>query len=188
MLYGVNAASLPSATCQYGCGGIFRLSPDGLRFRARLLRKSEGDDPWTAPSFGSDGMLYGSAEYGGLVNQCGGAGCGTIWRASPDTLVIEAVHRLREHEGSQPKSIMMARDGNLYGVAQHGAGTAACPDCGSVFRISAGGKLDVLHVFGGVDGANPDSTLVETDDGSLWGTAAEGGAHRVGAAFRLSGY
>jgi uncharacterized repeat protein (TIGR03803 family) len=50
------------------------------------------------------------------------------------------------------------------------------------------GPVSVLYSFKGAsagDGANPNSTLVMGDDGSLYGTTAAGGAFDMGTVFRL---
>jgi uncharacterized repeat protein (TIGR03803 family) len=68
-------------------------------------------------------------------------------------------------------------DGNLYGTTVYGGDITCNPPqgCGTVFRFTKNGKLDTLHVFEGVDGANPAAGLILATDGNLYGTTLVGG-------------
>jgi uncharacterized repeat protein (TIGR03803 family) len=86
-------------------------------------------------------------------------------------------------EGTSTAALMQAPDGLFYGVNRfdgpHGRGT--------LFRMTPNGTLTVLHAFtGGADGGRPGGPLVEGPDGHLYGTAAEGGLHTYGVAFRIT--
>jgi uncharacterized repeat protein (TIGR03803 family) len=48
--------------------------------------------------------------------------------------------------------------------------------CGTVFKITPGGKLTTLHRFDGTDGYDPSATLVQAADGNFYGTTGAGGA------------
>src|SRR5262249_52670341 len=57
-----------------------------------------------------------------------------------------------------------------------GAATSFCPaGCGTIFKITPGGKLTTLHSFDEMDGATPEATLVLATDGNFYGTTFGGG-------------
>ena len=79
--------------------------------------------------------------------------------------------------GFGPQSLVQGTDGSFYGTAFWG-GSLPCINsegCGTVFKITAGGKLTVLHEFGGSDGYGPNAPLVQGTDGSFYGTTSSGG-------------
>jgi len=64
--------------------------------------------------------------------------------------------------------LIQGRDGNLYGTTR-GGGTL---NLGTVFRMTRGGAISVIHEFtGGPGGATPTSALLEATDGNFYGTA-----------------
>jgi uncharacterized repeat protein (TIGR03803 family) len=92
-------------------------------------------------------------------------------------------------DGEQPNSLIQSADGNFYGTtAGGGIGNQAA---GTVFKITPGGQLTILYTFVAdqngnfPNGAGP-SSLAEGNDGFLYGTALEGGAHNTGLVFKLS--
>jgi len=87
------------------------------------------------------------------------------------------LHHFAGPEGETPAApLVQGSDGFLYGVAAHGGDFAVlAPDGGgTAFRIAANGAFTTLHVFGGVEGATPNS-LIQGRDGYFYGTAAYGG-------------
>jgi uncharacterized repeat protein (TIGR03803 family) len=85
--------------------------------------------------------------------------------------------------GASPNGLLLAADGNFYGTTQSGGTNAA----GTIFQLTPGGALTTLYSFTGADdGANPFATLVQNTDGTLYGTAFQGGAYDNGTIFRLS--
>jgi uncharacterized repeat protein (TIGR03803 family) len=86
--------------------------------------------------------------------------------------------------GASPTApLIQASDHNFYGVTS-GGGTQY--SYGVVFQMSATGQLNVLHLFTGVDGANPVGSLVQARDGKLYGTTQSGGASNNGTVFVIS--
>lgn len=70
-------------------------------------------------------------------------------------------------------ALTQCRDGNFYGVLTGGA-----YQNGGVFRVAPDGSgFTNLVAFGITNGASPNGTLVEGDDGSLYGTTQAGGLY-----------
>ncbi len=79
---------------------------------------------------------------------------------------------LRSGEGPAGKMIL-ASDGKFYGTTKNG-GTS---NFGSIFRFdSATGTISTLASFGSTTGRFPNSELLDTGDGYLYGTAKQGGS------------
>ena len=91
--------------------------------------------------------------------------------AHATTTGIESV--LFTFPGSQqPSQLIQASDGNFYGtVATNGASSV-----GYVFRVTPAGSMSVVYSFtGGADGGTPTNSLIEGNDGNLYGTNTTGG-------------
>src|SRR5947209_7310702 len=93
-------------------------------------------------------------------------------------------------------ALVQGLDGNLYGsTALGGTGDNSCGfsfeiECGTVFKITPGGKLSSLLSFDHSEGGNPDAGLVLDIDGNFYGTANEGasqcGYGVCGTVFRVT--
>jgi uncharacterized repeat protein (TIGR03803 family) len=85
--------------------------------------------------------------------------------------------------------LIQANDGNFYGTTEFGGAntTGACPSigCGTIFEITPSGALTTLHNFGGADGTEPATALLQDTNGDFYGTAL-GGAYGQGEVFSLS--
>jgi len=91
--------------------------------------------------------------------------------------------------GEGPFGLIQGRDGALYGPATHGGAN----DSGVIYRITFSGTETPLYAFTApdssgknADGANPSGNLVQTADGTLYGTTANGGASGYGTVFQLT--
>jgi uncharacterized repeat protein (TIGR03803 family) len=80
--------------------------------------------------------------------------------------------------GAEPQAgVVRDAAGNLYGTTYFGGGSC---DCGTVFKLTAAGKLEVLHRFTyWPDGSLPTAPLIRDAAGNLYGTAALGGDFNV---------
>ncbi|HMF60185.1 MAG TPA: choice-of-anchor tandem repeat GloVer-containing protein, partial [Vicinamibacterales bacterium] len=64
--------------------------------------------------------------------------------------------------------LIQGSDGFFYGTTQRGGAFNA----GTVYRMTSSGTVTILHSFtGGADGGLPSTTLIQGDDGLLYGTA-----------------
>jgi uncharacterized repeat protein (TIGR03803 family) len=74
------------------------------------------------------------------------------------------------------------RDGNLYSTSQRG-GTS---DKGTVFQVTPGGQVKVIHSFDTSSGYLPAGGLTLGIDGNLYGTTAFGGPNNLGTVFKIT--
>jgi uncharacterized repeat protein (TIGR03803 family) len=203
-LYGTTTAGGPSACGGFGCGTVFRLTPnlDGT-YTESVLHSFVGTGDWYGGPDGQypysgliadeAGNLYGTTFYGG-GSGCGGYGCGTVFKltAKLDGTYSESVlySFTGGRDGAAPAAGLLA-DGadNFYGTTSAGGDARACPaGCGTVFKLSA--NLDgtytenVLFSFaGGSDGQTPAASLITDAVGNLYGTTYWGGLFVGGCGF-----
>ena len=139
------------------------------------------------------GDFYGVAALGGAFN------FGTVYRMTPSGF-FTVLHCYLEPQDDPPladgpegfitfSAPLIQVDGHFYGVTFDG-GDPTCNisvrGCGTVFEMdSLGNTLAVLHKFAETDGANPTS-IIQADDGDLWGTTSRGGAGNCGTIFRMT--
>ena len=88
------------------------------------------------------------------------------------------------NDGGNPAAgFVVDKLGNLYGTASAGGASGA----GTVFEITAAGKMVVLYSFkGGTDGATPLAGLYRGLSGNLFGTTSAGGATGNGTVFEVT--
>jgi len=162
----------------------------------RFTGGPDGGSPSSSLTFDLSGNLYGTAAFGGNLNQCGGYGCGVVFE-----LTRSNNGRWREHVlyafqggsyGSYPGgNLVFDGSGNIYGTTSSGGtGTSCNQGCGTVFELSP--KQDgtwretVLYSFqGDPNGASPKGLTVGAA-GSLFGITPGGGDHNNGIAYELS--
>src|SRR5271166_6350704 len=89
--------------------------------------------------------------------------------------------------GANPQAaLVQGIDGSLYGTASDGG----VHFHGTVFRLSASGRLTTLYNFCGQancgDGANPYGALVLATDGNFYGTTLTGGVEDYGTVFKIT--
>lgn len=170
-----------------GCGTVFKVTPSGTLTLLHAFAGPEGADPDGGLVLAADGNFYGTTQHGGTGNnnlciENSGLGCGTVFRITPSgtlTTLYSFCSLANCSDGYGPQAgLVQATDGNFYGT-NHWGGTDGD---GTVFRITPGGSLTILHSFTGYphDGANPIGGLIQATDGNLYGTTPSGGAHFTG--------
>ncbi len=126
---------------------------------------------------GMDGNLYGTASNGGSGPQ---GGYGTVFKVTP-TGTITPLHLFQGTDGRFPTGLLLANDGNMYGIT---AGGGKYHDCGTIFRL-ADGALDTLFDFHGRSGpCFVYGNLALGIDGNAYGTSLTGGANNYGTVFK----
>ncbi len=168
--------------CIYGCGIVFKITPDGTLTVLHSFERSDGGGPSAGLVQGSDGNLYGATFYGGADND------GTVFKITPDG-TLTTLHSFMgpPGDGANPGAgLIQASDGNFYGTTFAGGANCSPYGCGTVFKMTPSGTLTVLHSFAGSDGANPGAVLMQASDGNFYGTTAYGGANNFGTVFKIT--
>jgi uncharacterized repeat protein (TIGR03803 family) len=126
---------------------------------------------------------------------CGGAKilaaallCAVVTISAPaQTFTTLASFGVPERYGYNPKApLAQGLDGNFYGTAFQGG----LMGLGTVFKITPGGTLAVVHYFGSqegeADGYDPQAGLVLARNGKFYGVTGYGGSGSYGTAFAIN--
>jgi uncharacterized repeat protein (TIGR03803 family) len=181
------------ANCQFLCGTVFELSPDGHRgwtetVLYRFTGGTDGQNPYAGLILDTQGNLFGTtlgAGAGDCVPKCGSA-----FELSPGakgwTFTL-----LHAFEGGKDGGVVVGGltsdpNGNLYGTTES-FGPAGY---GTVFRFSRSGKawaFKTVHAFG-LDqyGAAPQGPVVVDTAGIIYGATVGGGAYSSGVVYSLT--
>lgn len=115
-------------------------------------------------------------------------GCGTVYKVTASG-TLTTLHAFAGHpnDGCQPfPALLQAADGNLYGTTFMGG----APNVGTVFKVTTGGTVTILHAFctqsGCPDGDEPQAGLAQGSDGNLYGATFAGGANGAGTVFKIT--
>jgi uncharacterized repeat protein (TIGR03803 family) len=151
----------------------------------------DGSQSWGQMIQGADGNFYGTTQSGGN-NNCD-TGCGTIFRVSPSGVLTTLHSFTNTPDGSLPfGGLVQAPNGDLYGVTLAGGTLNAncapfrASGCGTVFKITTGGTLTILHKFNSADGQGPAGQLLIANDGNFYGTTGGGARYGGGTAFKMT--
>jgi uncharacterized repeat protein (TIGR03803 family) len=140
----------------------------------------DGKNSSTTLVQGTSGNLYGTTFYGGPANY------GTVFKVTTGgtlTTIYNFCSLASCADGSNPQGgLLLATNGSFYGVANQGGANGF----GTVFKITAAGKLTTLHSFNQTDGAYPQGGLIQATDGNFYGTTSSGGAYSGGTAFEIT--
>jgi uncharacterized repeat protein (TIGR03803 family) len=129
---------------------------------------SDGANPYGNLIRDASGNLYGTTYRGGV------SGYGTVFKLSKsgEETVLYSFNG-GTTDGCNPfAGLLRDKAGSLYGT------TVECGASGdgTVFKLDANGKENVLHSFGGSDGANPGfASLLMDTRGNLYGDTNLGG-------------
>lgn len=164
LLYGMTAVGGPETY-----GFAYAISTDGIYVPLADFHQATGGRPYGGLTRGTDGNFYGTASDGGAH------GYGTVFRMSPDGTMTTLYSFTGGADGRWPRTtLLQGSDGRLYG----GAGT-------TVFAITTGGELTVLHTFDNPDTPGVIEKLVEGADGYLYGTSIDSD-YPLGGLYRMS--
>jgi len=168
---------------EFGAGNVYRLSPAGDSWKYSSLYNFFGEADGDGPAFGSlavyDGALYGTTEGGGYLGVAFKVGAtATGWQE-------DVVHSFGHGtDGNEPVGgVVIDTAGNVYGTTLLGGVYGN----GTVFQVTPAGVERVIYSFvGGSDAVNPAAGVTLDAEGNLYGTTSFGGAHGVGAIYKLS--
>lgn len=173
-----------------GAGTVFMIAPTGKESILHNFkgRPDDGSFPEGPLLIGRNGNYYGTTTSGGADDN------GTVFRITPTGKESILYNFKGGTDGSSPKGgLIMGRDGNLYGTTIFGGNNILLADLqdssagnGVVFEVTPQGLERVLHRFGdGSNGADPETGLVISRSGNLYGTTPAGGAHDKGVIFKI---
>jgi uncharacterized repeat protein (TIGR03803 family) len=163
-------------------GTIFRIGADGGNYAVvRSFSGANGGavNPCATLIQGVDGELYGTTLDGG------GGGAGAVFTIHTDGTGYAVLHDFLGDDGAGPNGVIQGRDGALYGTALFGGADGR----GAIFRLATNGSgFSLLHDFAGGtnDGSNPQASLAQGLDGTLYGTTLNGGTTGLGTVFKLN--
>ena len=192
-LYGVTTLGGAS-----NAGVVFELTPTAKGpWKKKLVHSFSGGSGGRYFShadhliFDSAGNLYGTAEIGGNLNDCGGGGCGLVFELTPKSSGGWKERVLYEFtgtagDGAYPEAgLVFDADNNLYGTTAGGGN-----GLGVVFELKLNSKgrwsETVLYAFAqGNDGCAPYAGLILGSSGSLYGATPFCGVDADGMIFEL---
>ena len=155
-------------------GGVFKITPGGkLTVLYNFKGTPDGETPKGTIIQASDGNFYGTTEAGG-VN-----GFGSIYKMTPAG-GFTILHSFSETDGlglHPLAGLVQATDGKFYGAA--GSNTSS----GVLFQITSTGKYKVLlnltNTTGKYPGANPQVSMFQHTNGTLYGDTYGGGSGKL---------
>ena len=186
-IYGVTYAGGDLTACGgQGCGVVYELSPGSSGWTESVLYNFEGGSDGMDPVsiiFDGKGNIFGlTASGGGSFNCQYGTDCGIAFELSPSTTggwtetILHTFTGLAD--GGVPiGSLLLDKQGNLYGATGRGGNTACTAGCGVIFELSPGSSgwtFNTLYSFDGTHGATPMGSLVMDASGNLYGNANNG--------------
>jgi|HubBroStandDraft_4_1064222.scaffolds.fasta_scaffold11639_3 uncharacterized repeat protein (TIGR03803 family) len=167
-------------TNNQGCGQVFKMTPAGkVTFVYAFTGGNDGGNPVAPPIEASNGNYYGTTQFGGINNQ------GTIYQVK-ESGSLTTLFPWGQTNGDQPfGALVQATNGLLYGTTTTGSTNCGSNNCATIFSITTGGTFTELFSFP-YPWNQLDNGLVQANDGSLWGTIANGGAHGCGQIFKIT--
>ena len=172
----------------------------------RFAGGADGRQPGMGVVFDQIGNLYGTTQYGGNAQMCGG-GCGTVFELSPPTQpggqwTHTVLYTFQgSFDGQYPGELVFGPNGALFGTTVSGGTPGVlCHSnlrikygCGTVFQLTPpsgkGGSWTktVLYTFPRFthDGTGPSSEITFDSQGNLYGMSG-GGTTGYGTVFQLT--
>ena len=184
-LYGTTYSAGPNGI---NAGTVFKITPSGnfstvYDFCQQPPYCSDGLHPLKMIQ-GRDANFYGVTQYGGDI--------GNIFKLTPsgnESSLFTFCSPLQCTNGSNPTSLMQASDGNFYGLIANGGNDQV----GAFWQLVANSwAFNLLYGFDGTVGLYPMASLVQGQDGQLYGVSPHGGsgnpdcASYCGTAFRIT--
>lgn len=169
-----------------GFGAVYKLTPSNGSWTESIVYSFTGGQggkgPFSGVIFDNLGNLYGTNESGGAY------GFGTVYQLTPSGSgwTENTLHSFSGgNDGAHPwGGLLFDNSGNFYGTSSGGEG-----GYGTVFQLTHSNgnwTYTVIHNFTGSDGQGPVDNLIMDANGSLYGTALDGGAHGYGSVFKLT--
>jgi uncharacterized repeat protein (TIGR03803 family) len=139
----------------------------------------DGSFPQGGLALGDNGILYGTAQFGGSLNQ------GTIFSINPIENNFQVIYELNNSssDGRYPMGrLIQAESGLLLGTCSEGGASGT----GTIFSCSTSGVYTRLHsLSASANGGFPKSGLTDGDDGFYYGVTEFGAANGFGSLYRI---
>jgi uncharacterized repeat protein (TIGR03803 family) len=172
-LFGTTAYGGNMSACTLGaspgCGTVFEITTEGAEKTLYAFKGGDKDgwSPVANLTEDNSGNLYGTTEAGGSTSACNGVGCGIVFKIVPDGTETVLYDFTGGSDGAHSAAgLLRDKKGILYGTTQAGG----IGGQGTVFKLSANGKLSVLT---GEVGA-PVANLLAGPNRLLYGTTEFG--------------
>ncbi len=178
-----------------GDGVVYKLSTSGVEtilYAFSRANYKNGVEPLGGLVMDAAGNLYGTTGYGGLAADC----CGVVFKIDA-TGVYSVLYTFQgaPNGGATPQGdLVIDAAGNLFGVTTYGGGNTTTSS-GTLFKIDPTGKETTLFVFecgaggagsGCLDGAFPQSGLIEDGAGNLYGVTPGSFGILEGTVYKLT--
>ncbi len=177
----------------YNGGTVFELTPGGklttLYSFCAQANCADGQAPQNPLVLAPNGRLYGTSYYGGpYCIEYGG--CGTVFELTTSGK-LTTLHQFCSTQpncpdGFTPSPLILASDGSLYGTTFHDGAYDLSDGAGTIFKLTAGGKLTTLYSFDNTSAQWPWTALLQATDGAFYGTTLSGSYPSDGTVFAFS--
>jgi uncharacterized repeat protein (TIGR03803 family) len=174
--YGTTVCGGAQACGSGNTGTVYKITPSGSLTTLHQFDCTVGCLSVAPLVLATNGTFYGTAA--GLGTD------GSIFKVTPSG-TFTTIYKFDAVHGEAPEApLIQGSDGNFYGTTELGGANGY----GVVFKVTAAGKLTVLHSFAdnGTDGVEPVAGLVQGTDGNLYGVTEEGGTSAWGTIFSIS--
>jgi uncharacterized repeat protein (TIGR03803 family) len=160
---------------------VFKVTPDGTESVLYAFQGgSDGAGPESNPIMDGNGNLFGTTFDGGASNR------GTVFKLAADGMENVLYAFTYGSDGFFPTAGLVEDGaGNLYGTTSDGGVKCGGGGCGTVFKLTPEGTEEVLYSFKKARGDHPYAGLLLDSDGTLYGTAPNGGKYKDGVVFKL---
>jgi RNA polymerase sigma factor (sigma-70 family) len=170
-------------------GTIFKIHPESGAFTSvSQLQRRDGMNPESMLVDDGRGYLWGTATYGSMGR---GYGHGTIYKIEQRSGKLTVVVRFTGYDGAAPGGVprahlLRAGPDHMVGVT----GFLGAAGSGVIYDVEISTRKytvlkDLADLAATTEGVEPHGSLVESGDGSFWGTTFYHGAHHCGTIYRL---
>ncbi len=141
-------------------GTVFRVTPDGVLTTLHSFdEQNEGGYPKAGVLQASDGNFYGATTETGHTYSYG-----KIYRLTPSG-VLTVLYTFLSESNLPTGGLIQGYDGALYGATYSIGG-----GCGNLYKLTLDGVMTVLHHSTSIDACSSTASLLQTGDGSFYGT------------------
>ena len=147
-------------------GTVFKITAAGALTTLHSFDQTDGFIPSGGLVQATNGNFYGTTSEGGTNNY------GTVFKMT-NAGALTTLYSFADTDGAYPVGgLVQGKDGNFYGTTNFGGtGTNCQTSCGTIFKVTAGGKLTTLYDFSTSQGPyGPFCALVQGTDGNFYGT------------------